>query len=276
MSDIILAVDLGAGSLRAGAVTLRGRVVAATARPLAASEPRPGWSEIDAELWWRALAAAIGTVLGKLPRAAHVAGLCIAGLTRSQIFLDASGDPLRPAILFRDRRAAAGADEASRYFAAENPAEAITAFHPLARLAWLARVEPALFDRIAGVAEPKDYLNARLTGRLVGDSVTYSRFDALAAVRPLPPALQRCFRCGHCRPLCSAASISSPSSAWRRGRRSVPSPAARRPSTGLPACRSSPARWMPGRARWGPARCGRIRPMTSPASPSRRIISMRG
>src|SRR5260221_8785743 len=151
LGDIILAVDLGAGSLRAGAVAPSGGVIAAAARPLVAAEKQPGWSEIDPEIWWRALAGAIGTVLDRSPRAAHVAGLCIAGLTRSQIFLDASGDPLRPAVLFRDRRAAPDADEASRYFAAENPPQASTAFHPPARLAWLAPGEPAHFRRVAGV-----------------------------------------------------------------------------------------------------------------------------
>jgi xylulokinase len=191
VSDIILAVDLGAGSLRAAAVTPRGRVVAASALPLAATEEQPLRSEIDPELWWRALGAALGTILDRLPRASRVAGLCLAALTRSQILLDGDGRILRPAMLFRDRRAFAEAKEISCYFAAEKPA-AITAFHPLARLAWLASHEPALFDRLAAVAEPKDFLNAQLTARLAGDSVTYSRFDALAATRALPATLQRC------------------------------------------------------------------------------------
>jgi xylulokinase len=190
LSDIILAVDLGAGSLRAAAVTPRGRVVAGSALPLETKEPQPGWSEIDPELWWRALASAIGTILGKLPRSACVAGICVAGLTRSQVLLDGDRRILRPAMLFRDRRATAEASEVSRYFAAEHLA-AITAFHPLPRLAWLARHEPGLFDRIAAVAEPKDFLNARLTGRLAADSVTYSRFDGLAATRALPATLRR-------------------------------------------------------------------------------------
>jgi xylulokinase len=191
VSDLILAVDLGAGSLRAAAVTPRGRVIAAAARPLAPTETQPGWSEIDPELWWRALATTVGKVLDKLPRSTRVAGICLAALTRSQVLLDGDARALRPAMLFRDRRASAEANEVACCFAAENPA-AITAFHPLARIAWLARHEPALFDRLAAVAEPKDFLNARLTGRLAGDSVTYSRFDALTATRALPAALRRC------------------------------------------------------------------------------------
>lgn len=192
MSEVILAVDLGAGSLRAAAVTKRGRLVALAAQPIAAAaETRPGWSELDPELWWQALAAAVGTVLDRLPRGARIAGICLAGLTRSQVLLDDEARVLRPALLFRDRRAAAEAEEVARYFATETP-PAITAFHPLARLAWVTRAEPALFERVAAVAEPKDFLNARLTGRLAGDAVTYSRFDDLALIRKLPETLQRC------------------------------------------------------------------------------------
>lgn len=191
MSDVILAVDVGAGSLRAGAVSPRGRVAAAQSVLLRAEEPRPGWSECDPETWWRALATAIGDVLQRLPASARVCGLCIAGLTRCQVLVDADGTPLRPAILFRDRRAAEAAAQAAGHFAADNPADAITAFHPLARLAWVARHEPDTFKRIHAVLEPKDFLNRRLTGRTAADSVSYSRFDALRPGAALPDWLQR-------------------------------------------------------------------------------------
>jgi len=56
MTDLVLAGDLGAGSLRIGAVTGgRGELVAEAAVAVAATEPKPGWSEIDPEIWWRAL-----------------------------------------------------------------------------------------------------------------------------------------------------------------------------------------------------------------------------
>jgi xylulokinase len=88
----------------------------------------------------------------------------------------------------RSRRALAGAG----HFPTDNRADAITAFHPLARIAWFARRHPDLFDRIAAVVEPKDFLNFRLTGTIAADSVTYSRFDHLDAIERLPDWLERC------------------------------------------------------------------------------------
>src|SRR5919198_4197643 len=106
MSEAILAVDLGAGSLRVAAVTSSGNSVAGASVPITAEEPRPGWSEIDPETWWQALSEGVGRVLARLPRGARIGGLCIAALTRSQVLLDEQGKVLRPALLFRDQRAA--------------------------------------------------------------------------------------------------------------------------------------------------------------------------
>ncbi len=193
VNEFILAIDLGAGSLRAGILRPDGRLFAAAAIPLAIAEPQPGWAEIDPERWWEALRTAAGSVLRKLPRSGRVVGICLSGLTRSQVLLDREGRVLGPAILFRDRRAGDEAREVARHLPTDNPADAITAFHPLARLAWVARRQPAVFARLGMVLEPKDFLNYRLTGVAAGDSVTYSRLDAHEPIpRDLPASIERC------------------------------------------------------------------------------------
>jgi xylulokinase len=190
---VVLCADLGAGSLRVGAITANGAVVAANATAIRAAEPEPGWSVIDPEVWWRALARAAGRTLDQLPAGVRVHGLCVSGLTRSQVLLDREGRPLAPALLFRDRRATNEAAEIARHFPTDNRADEITAFHPLARIAWFARRQPDVFDRVGAVVEPKDFLNFRLTGAIAADSVTYSRFDHLdAKERPQPAWLERC------------------------------------------------------------------------------------
>jgi xylulokinase len=173
--EYILAIDVGAGSLRAGLVRANGRRAAAAAIPLATAEPRAGWAEIDPERWWQALLVAIARVLRAMPRSGRVLGVCICGLTRTQVLLDRQRRAVGPAILFRDRRAVDVARELGREMPADDPADAITAFDRSARLAWIARHQPARFRRIDAVVEPKDFLNFRLTGTLAGDSVTYSR-----------------------------------------------------------------------------------------------------
>lgn len=166
----ILAVDVGAGSLRAGLVRANGRIAAAAAVPLTMSEPRPGWAEADPERWWDALLAATARVLRAMPPSGRVLGVCVCGLTRTQVLLDDRQRVLGPAILFRDRRAAA--------LLTEMGTPGLTAFDASARLAWIARHQPARFARIDRVVEPKDFLNFRLTGVLAVDTVTHSRQSA--------------------------------------------------------------------------------------------------
>jgi xylulokinase len=153
----ILAVDVGAGSLRAGLVDTRGRVRSAAAVPLAIGEPRPGFAEIDPEAWWRALLGATSRVLRVLPKPGRIAGVCICGLTRTQVLLDRKRRPLGPAIAFRDTRAAA--------IAREMPG--VSAFDAKARLAWVAKHQPARYARIDTVVEPREFLAGRLTGEFV-------------------------------------------------------------------------------------------------------------
>jgi len=193
VNEFFLAIDLGAGSLRAGALRPDGSLFASATATIAIAEPQPGWAEIDSEQWWTALTVAAGRVLRKVPRSGHILAVCVTGLTRSQVFVDRAGQPLGPAILFRDHRAAEEARDVARHFPIDNPAEAVTAFHPLARLAWVARNRPAQFAEIGAVLEPKDFLNRRLTGLTAGDSITYSRLDALEPIpRGLPAWIERC------------------------------------------------------------------------------------
>ena len=195
VSEVVLCADLGSGSLRVGAITAKGKVVATASAAIRSAQPQPGWSVIDPEAWWRALGRTVGRTLGQLAKGARVRGLCLSGVTRSQVLLDREGRTLAPALLFRDQRAADDAAEVARHFPTGNPADEITAFHPIARLAWFARRQPELLDRVSAALEPKDFLNFRLTGVRAADSVTYSRYDhTRAAGRSVPDWLERCLR----------------------------------------------------------------------------------
>ena len=218
--EVVLCADLGTGSLRVGAITAKGTAIATVAAAMRAAEPEPGSSEIDPEAWWRALGRTVGRTLDRLEKGDHVRGLCLSGLTRTQVMLDRLGQPLSPALLFRDHRAAETAAEVARHFPTDNPADAITAFHPIARIAWLARRQPESFARVGAVLEPKDFLNYRLTGRIAADTVTYSRYDALcAAERGLPEWLVRCVRLlalPRTAPWQALGPVTSLQSPWRR------------------------------------------------------------
>ncbi|MCS7268699.1 MAG: FGGY-family carbohydrate kinase [Geminicoccaceae bacterium] len=178
--ELVLAADLGGSALKLGLVDVRGRLVAATARALLDREPEPGAVEQDAESWWSAfvdLARALAS-----GRSDAIAGIALTGATRCFLLVDRAGVPLAPALMVRDRRAAAEAEDLAQRLSAETGP--IDASHPLARLAWFARRAPERLQRAAHLLEPADFLAFRLTGEVGRDPVRARRV-AGDAVREL-------------------------------------------------------------------------------------------
>lgn len=183
----VLAVDLGGTRFRAALVDESGATAHACAidSPSGAG-PHPGWDEIDADAWWRGLQVLCDTLAVQAgPAFDAVQALALCGVTRTQVFVDAQGAAIRPAITWRDTRAAADVGQWLKALPSDHPeVRQINAFHPWARIAWLLRAEPDQAARVRAVLDPKDYLNLRLTGRAASDTVSMARLAASA--RPGP------------------------------------------------------------------------------------------
>jgi xylulokinase len=143
-----------------------GRLVATGSAPHPPT--RPPRSEQDPGAWWDALVIAIGRTGER-----DIAALSVAGQQHGMVVIDAAGAVLRPAKLWNDTESAPEAEAMVRQFGAERWARAVgsvpVASFTITKLAWLARHEPALLERIGSVLLPHDFLTYRLTGRLVTD-----------------------------------------------------------------------------------------------------------
>ncbi len=183
--SVVLACDLGGTSFRAALYDAQGQVWAEHALPSPAdlAGAPVGHSEIDAPAWWDILVALADALAAQAPEPfATVRGIAICGVTRTQILLDEAGAVLRPALTWRDTRAVPDIEALCARLPQDHPELAqINAFHPLARLDWLRRHEPAVLARARSVLEPKDYLNYRLTGVRASDPVSMARLRAAAA-----------------------------------------------------------------------------------------------
>lgn len=183
----VLAADLGGSSARLALVGRDGVL-----RTLHAAPHRLG-TEADPEDWWRFVVAGADALRQADPTGfAAVEAVAVTAFTRSLVLLDAEGRVLRPALLFTDTRAEAVLP-ALRASLPDHPEAAhINAFHPLARLAWLAETERGVIARAALAIEPKDEINRRLTGIAASDTVSSARLAAsrgLLGPLGLPPLL---------------------------------------------------------------------------------------
>lgn len=177
-----LVFDLGGSSLRAALIDAGGQVASATRCALAVPVDAMGISEADPATWWQGLIDAAST-LARADAAAfgRVEAVAISAFTRSQVLVDKAGQVLRPAILWRDTRAAETLASLQARLPGNHPeTREINPFHPLARLDWLQRHEPETMARARAVLEPKDYLNLCLTGRFACDMVASARLLAAA------------------------------------------------------------------------------------------------
>jgi xylulokinase len=159
----LVGLDVGTSSVKGLAIDEDGAVVGVAERGYPLSTPRPGWSEQDPEDWWRGAAE----VLDELD-AASAAGIGLSGQMHGLVALDESDRPLRPAILWNDGRTQAQCDEIEERIGFERLVE-LTGNRALAgftapKLLWMAENEPELYERIAHVLLPKDYVRLKLTG----------------------------------------------------------------------------------------------------------------
>lgn len=98
----------------------------------------------------------------------EVVGIGLAGQMHGSVFLDVSGEVIRPALLWNDQRTAVQCEaitdtvgEERLLSIAGNPA--LTGFQA-PKILWLRDAEPGNFAKLARVLLPKDYIRFRLTG----------------------------------------------------------------------------------------------------------------
>jgi xylulokinase len=169
---IALGLDVGTTSVKGLALdTVSGQVVASAEEGYPFDTPQPGWAEQDPELWWKGAE----TVLASLTSAAgEPGGIGLSGQMHGLVALDSSDQVLRPALLWNDQRTAAEAAEIEDRLGGLTALVEATGNRSLTgftapKLLWMQHHEPELYERVASVLLPKDYVRLRLCGEHATD-----------------------------------------------------------------------------------------------------------
>ncbi|WP_086995732.1 FGGY-family carbohydrate kinase [Rhizobium sullae] len=167
--SITLGLDIGTTSTIGILIELPNRVLGLTSRPSTLHSPQHGWAEEDPAEWWsnvceitRELIATSGI------EAREISAVGVTGMLPAVVLLDDAGRVLRPSIQQSDGRCGeeveelkAEWDEADFLRKAGN---GVNQQLVTAKLRWIARHEPAVFERIATVMGSYDFINWKLTG----------------------------------------------------------------------------------------------------------------
>ena len=165
---MFIGLDLGTSGLKGILINDRQQVLAEASAPLTVQRPQDGWSEqIPAD--WIAAAEAVLTQLS-VHGLGQVQGIGLSGHMHGATLLDAADTVLRPCILWNDTRsfAEAAAMDADPRFRALSGNIVFPGF-TAPKLAWVRQHEPKVWDKIAKVLLPKDYLRLWLTGEHVAE-----------------------------------------------------------------------------------------------------------
>ncbi|MEJ6392113.1 xylulokinase [Gymnodinialimonas sp. 2305UL16-5] len=166
-----LGLDLGTSGIRAVLVDADGRVTAAAEASYGVQHPAPGWSEQDPADWIAGCSEAVAKLREAEPTGfAAIRAIGLAGHMHGATLLDAAGDVLRPCILWNDTRAAAeAADLDAAVDVRALSGNIVFPGFTAPKLRWVETHEPEIFDKIAKVLLPKDYLRFWLTGDYVAE-----------------------------------------------------------------------------------------------------------
>jgi sugar (pentulose or hexulose) kinase len=159
-----LGVDLGTQSVRVIAVASSGTVLARAARPLRSRRRGPR-HEQDPEQWWQAFADACRAVTADVGPGS-IAALSVCATSGTIALVDDAGDPLTPALMYDDSRAA---EEAGRVAEAGSALWTALGYRPqaswaLPKLVWLL-AQRSQGAHGARLVHQCDFITRRLIGR---------------------------------------------------------------------------------------------------------------
>lgn len=169
-AGLVLGIDCSTTASKAVAWDRAGIPVAEGRASLALLSPHPGWGEQDARDWWRATCDAVRQVTGLVdPR--RIEAICITHQRESFVPVDASGNPLRNAVLWLDERSREQLATLDRLFG-HGALHELTGRPPsltqsLPKLLWLQEREPAVLRDAAFIVDVHAYLVHALSGQWV-------------------------------------------------------------------------------------------------------------
>ncbi len=183
--EYFLGIDVGTTGCKVVLVNEKGELISKAVAEYPLYTPYPNWAEQDPADWWQGTVQAVKEALQMAEiDPLLVQGVGLTGQMHGSVFLDEKGEVLRPAILWCDQRTARECEEITQIVGEEklmsincNP---VLPGFTAPKILWLKNNEPHLYEKVAKVLLPKDYIRFLLTGDFatdVSDASGTSLFD---------------------------------------------------------------------------------------------------
>ncbi|HEX9122075.1 MAG TPA: FGGY family carbohydrate kinase [Actinomycetota bacterium] len=182
----VIGCDVGSQGTNVALYSADGALVASSYQAYDLSFPFPGAAEQDADLWPPAVAAGVREVLEHAAEGpSAVKGLSFGSQLDGMVVCGRDGRPLRPAMIWMDRRAEA---QAARVAERMDPREFyrhvganLDSSHAVFKALWVRDEEPEIWSAAAFLMSPGTYVLREVAGAV---AVDYSNASSLALLDP--------------------------------------------------------------------------------------------
>lgn len=175
-----LGIDVGSSSVKVSLLDIEsGRCVSSAANPKSEApiiSGQKGWAEQAPDSWWDYLCAGVREMAASHDMS-KVVSIGISYQMHGLVVVDKDIRPLRNAIIWCDSRAVPLGNEALEGIGYEKCMEHLLnspGNFTAAKLAWVKRNEPEVYDRIYKMMLPGDYISYRLTGEVTNTATGLS------------------------------------------------------------------------------------------------------
>ena len=175
--SLVLGVDVGSQSIKAVIVDEDGDVVSSGSAALTMVHEHDGWADQDPHAYRTALRDAVRAATEGV-QADRVVAMGLGSQVDGVVACDADGAPLRPAIIWLDKRATEQCDRLVAAVGSELLAErtglVADASHSAPKMMWIRDHEPRVWQRAAVLAPVGSYVLHHLTGMHAQDAANAS------------------------------------------------------------------------------------------------------
>jgi xylulokinase len=182
----VLAVDLGSGALKVGAVSLAGELAAMEQLSFETERLPDGGAVQDAKAWWAAIRELARSVLAGI-HAEQVVAVSCTGQWASTVPVDEAGEPVGPCVMWLDTRGARHSREViggplmgyspgalASWIRRTGGVPSPFGGDPVSHMLHLERDEPQVAAATRWYMEPVDQLTMRFTGRAAASHASMS------------------------------------------------------------------------------------------------------
>lgn len=185
----LIGTDIGTSGTKSVLTDLNGHIVAEALAEYPLLSPKPLWAEQQADVWEEAVYKTISDVVkqsGVNP--AEIGGICISGLfAGSGVPVDEEINPVRPAIIWMDRRAQSEAEYVEQRIGTDRifriTGNRNDSYFGFAKILWIKNNEPDNWKKIKMFLPSNSYVVYKITGKITIDYTAAANIGGIYDLR---------------------------------------------------------------------------------------------